>query len=155
MHQCDTSFKSVVFRSFRSFFVFMLVCVTYRVPDLWIEGYHDTAVRNSCAHVNEKYLIDIISPIWFIPELLALSYAVFTWIYIKGVFNSLILFYYLFGSIILLSVLSVSYILPQMWMNLDGDRAYNTFNYIGSFVAVTLALLTWFIKGVRSVNFHE
>lgn len=133
-------------RLIRSLFIFLLVYSVYKVPSLWMEGYHDRAVMNQFAVQDQKYILDLISPIWIISELVAFSCAYFIWKKGSQDANYMSLFIYIYGVLGLLGLIIVSYTLPKMWMNLDGNRLYNEFHYIGTICSIFIAVAPWIYR---------
>jgi len=130
----------------RSLFIFSIVWLSYRGADFCIEGYHDIAIPAGASLPDEVYIIDLISPIWFVPEIVAFllgSYALL----LRGVQNSVITsIFYVFGTLIALSLLYCSYHVYQVLQCLDGYRESNMYNYIGTVIALFIGLVPWIHK---------
>ena len=95
-------------RLLKSVFTFFLVWVVYRAPDLFFEGYHDRAVLGYAATTDSKYLIDFISPVFVVPELVALFLAIFVWTRTSEKEDLIQSNHYLFGSLYLFGMLMVA-----------------------------------------------
>ena len=138
--------KLMINKFSQSLFFFMLVWTSYRAPDLFMEGYHDIGKSGGITSNNDYYVIDVISHVYILPELCALSISVYVWIYHTNKLNIIDTIKNIFSSIILFAILYSCHKIYGLWMNLDNYREYNFLNYIGSVIAITLTIVPWIYR---------
>ena len=137
-------------RHLRAAFSFTLVWVVYRAPDYFIEGFHDRAVRVDFMEPDAKYLIDLISPIYILPEAVALSIGVFVWRNTSKKDDFFQLLCYFFGILLMLSLFLAAGMTYVFYMTLDGHRPYNSLNYLGSVFAIAIGVLPWICQRLQN-----
>ena len=134
----------------KSLFTLILVLVCLRLPSIFMEGYHDFTKEAMVTSDEWAYPLDLCSPILLVPELVAVSLAVFVWRDSKQESDATKVIFFMLGRIALIVIFSVIALIGQMGMQLDERRPLNLYRYISTVIAVLLGAFPWVYQYLRN-----
>ena len=120
-----------------------------------MEGYEDILSGYDQA---PNRTLDLLIPIWFIPEIVAFSLALYVWKFHQGENNVTSSIFHLFTTLFLYALFSIISKIAKLGMCLNGARDYNFNNYIASIIALLFGLAPWiyqYKKNQQSIKSNQ